>query len=193
MDSKSKYIKTRYESSCKRLLQNKPLMAFGGDFGVSTLAISPGEIDALKSVGLSVTPSLQKWDSDSLVQSKRDYMALLETSYTTNEAAKHLKVDVRWIRRRVRDGGLFSVDHQGRMRLPRFQFARGRVIPGLREVLTVLPKNLNPLDAARWFLSPNPDLESRGAAKPKSPRQWLLSGRRVDAVLELAESLGHGL
>jgi len=70
--------------------------------------------------------------------------------------------------------------------LPRFQFERAKVIPGLREVLGALPGGLNPLDVAEWFLSPNPDLEVEDDENPLSPRDWLLSGAPVEAVVTLA-------
>jgi hypothetical protein len=48
----------------------------------------------------------------------------------------------------------------GERRLPRFQFERRQVLPGLREVIAALPEGLNLLDVAQWFLAPNPDLEA---------------------------------
>jgi hypothetical protein len=48
-----------------------------------------------------------------------------------------------------------------------------------------LPADLNPLDVAEWFLSPNPDLEE-GDEEILSPREWLRKGHPVEAVVELA-------
>ncbi|MFO1468385.1 MAG: hypothetical protein U1F35_18405 [Steroidobacteraceae bacterium] len=73
------------------------------------------------------------------------------------------------------------------MRLPRFQFVRGRALPGLAEVLAALPAGLNPLDMAEWFLSPHPDLELPDEEEGVSPRQRLLAGRPVSAVTALAK------
>jgi hypothetical protein len=50
--------------------------------------------------------------------------------------------------------------------------------------LAALPEALNPVDVAEWFLSPNPDLELGTGAV--SPREWLLRGESVDAVVALA-------
>jgi hypothetical protein len=121
---------------------------------------------------------------DPLVQSVADYMALLETSYTTSEASKHLKVDVSRVRQRLREGTLFGVEYDGERRLPRFQFERRQVLPGLREVMAALPAGLNPLDVAQWFLAPNSDLEV--GKENLSPREWLLRGKPVEAVAALA-------
>ena len=116
-----------------------------------------------------------------------DYMALLETSLTTGQAARYLKVDVSRIRQRLRERSLYGIDYDGERRLPRFQFERKQVLPGLREVLGALPEGQNPLDVAEWFLSPNPDLEMDKQGTPLSPREWLLKGENVDAVVRLAQ------
>jgi hypothetical protein len=112
-------------------------------------------------------------------------MALLETSYSTSEAASYLKVDASRIRQRLREHSLFGIDYDGEKRLPRFQFERKQVVPGIREVIAALPADLNPLDVAEWFLSPNPDLEV-GDEEVLSPREWLLKGHAVEAVVGLA-------
>jgi hypothetical protein len=184
-----------YVEARRRLLQNEPLLEQAGALGAA--ALSAGEVAALESVGLMTTafaagpeaqggrlPGGDPPGGDPLAQSVADYMALLETSYTTSETAKHLKVDVSRVRQRLREGTLFGVDYDGERRLPRFQFERRQVLPGLREVITVLPAGLNPLDVAQWFLAPNPDLEVGEANL--SPREWLLRGKPVEAVVALA-------
>jgi hypothetical protein len=184
-----------YAEARRRLLQNEPLLERASGLGAGGL--SAGEVAALESVGLTTEPFVAKPDprgghsrdgdppgGDPLVQSVADYMALLETSYTTSEASKHLKVDVSRVRQRLRDGTLFGVEYDGERRLPRFQFERRQVLPGLREVMAALPVGLNPLDVAQWFLAPNPDLEVR--EENLSPREWLLRGKPVQAVAALA-------
>lgn len=113
-------------------------------------------------------------------------MALLDTSLTTAQAAKYLKVDTSRIRQRLRERSLYGIAYDGEKRLPRFQFERRKVIPGLADVLVELPARLGPLDVAEWFLSPNPDLELEERTAPISPREWLLSGRPVQSVVVLA-------
>lgn len=184
----TEYLRKRFESSRQRLLANAPLLAQASESGVGS-AMNAGEIGALESVGLSVAP----WEegADPLILSIRDYMALLETSYTTSEAAKILQVDASRIRQRLRERSLYGVDYEGRKRLPRFQFEGGRPIPGLKEVLVGVPTDLSPLDLATWFLSANPDLEIED--KELSPRQWLLSGQEVAVVVRLARGLEPGI
>jgi hypothetical protein len=113
-------------------------------------------------------------------------MALLDTSLTTAQAAKYLKVDPSRIRQRLRERSLYGIEYDGEKRLPRFQFERHKVVPGLAQVLAELPVQLSPLDVAEWFLSPNPDLELDDGSVPVSPREWLLSGRAVQSVVALA-------
>jgi hypothetical protein len=120
------------------------------------------------------------------MHSVADYMALLETSLTTSQAAEYLKVDISRIRQRLRERTLFGIEYDGERRLPRFQFERKQVLPGLREVIAALPSQLNPLDVAVWFLAPNPDLEIHEQT-PLSPRDWLLRGQPVAAVVALAQ------
>jgi hypothetical protein len=172
-----------YEQARRRLLQNEPLLDQSSGESASN-QLTAGEAQALESVGLSLVPSVEGAAPDPLMQSIADYMALLETSYTTSEAAKYLKVDVSRIRQRLRERSLVGIDYDGERRLPRFQFERRQVLPGLREVIAGLPEGLNPLDVAQWFLAPNPDLEE--GDQNLSPRDWLVRGRRVDVVAALA-------
>jgi hypothetical protein len=176
-----------YEEARRRLLKNEPLRGESGQGGAAE-DLSVGELDALTAVGLSVIPWKRGDGPDPLTQSITDYMALLETSYSTSQAARYLKVDASRVRQRLRENSLFGIDYDGEKRLPRFQFERAKVIPGMREVLAALPEGLNPLDVAEWFLSPNPDLEVEDDENPLSPRDWLLSGAPVEAVAALARS-----
>jgi hypothetical protein len=81
------------------------------------------------------------------------------------------------------------LEYEGSWRLPRFQFARRLVIPGLAQVLQALPSDLFPLDVVDWFLLPDPELQSDSDASPLSPREWLLSGRAIETVAKLARDL----
>jgi hypothetical protein len=172
-----------YAQARRRLLENEPLRDQAVSPSVAG-ALSAGEVSALERVGLPTAPWMGEPHQDPLVVSITGYMALLETSFTTSDAAHLLQVDVSRIRQRLRERSLFGVDYDGERRLPRFQFVRHLVLPGLREVLAALPEALNPLDVAEWFLSPNPDLEL--AAGAVSPREWLLRGEAVGAAVALA-------
>ena len=174
-----------YEEARRHLLKNEPLRGESGESAARTL--SAGELDALKAVGLTTAPFSEGSARDPLTRSITDYMALLETSYSTSEAASYLKVDASRIRQRLRENSLFGIDYDGEKRLPRFQFERKQVLPGMREVMAALPADLNPLDVAEWFLSSNPDLEINAQEMPLSPREWLLKGHAVEEVVKLAQ------
>lgn len=170
-----------YERARQRLLENEPLLDASDG---RPAALSSGEMAALESVGLSIAPFEGGAAEDPLQRSITDYMALIDTSHTTSQAAKYLKVDVSRIRQRLREGSLLGIEYDGERRLPRFQFERRQVVPGLRETLHALPLGLNPLDVAQWFLAPNVDLETD--ERTWSPREWLLRGNSVEAVVALA-------
>ena len=175
-----------YERARQHLLKNEPLRARSSEVMSIPRALSDTEIDTLRSVGLSTERWKRAGRTDPLAQSIADYIALLDTSLTTRQAAKYLKVGASRIRQRLRERSLYGIEYDGEKRLPRFQFGRRKVIPGLAEILMELPARLGPLDVAEWFLSPNPDLEFEDRPAPISPREWLLSGRPVEAVVALA-------
>jgi hypothetical protein len=174
-----------YEEARRHLLKNEPLRGESGESAARSL--SAGELEALEAVGLTSAPFSEGSARDPLTRSITDYMALLETSYSTSEAASYLKVDASRVRQRLREHSLFGIDYDGEKRLPRFQFERKQVLPGIREVIAALPADLNPLDVAEWFLSSNPDLEINAQEMPLSPREWLLKGHAVEAVVKLAQ------
>lgn len=177
-----------YEHARHQLLANEPMIGQTVPGGSAAQALTAEEIDALESVGLSTMAWTNNANQDPLMHSIADYMALIETSLTTTQAANYLKVDVSRIRQRLRERSLFGIEYDGERRLPRFQFERKQVLPGLREVIGALPEKLNPLDVAEWFLSPNPDLELAEQDSPLSPRDWLLHGELVTAVVALARA-----
>jgi hypothetical protein len=90
---------------------------------------------------------------------------------------------------RLRERSLFGIEHEGSWRLPRFQFERRLVIPGLAQILKTLPPDLFPLDVVDWFVLPDSDLQLDSDTAPLSPREWLLSGRPAEAVVALARDL----
>jgi hypothetical protein len=175
-----------FERARRHLLENEPLRARSSDRTAAPHALSASETDALRSVGLTTDRWKGGGRTDPLAQSIADYMAMLDTSLTTTQAAKHLKVDPSRIRQRLRERSLYGIEYDGERRLPLFQFQGRKVIPGLAPVLAELPAQLSPLDVAEWFLSPDPDLEIEERVEPVSPRQWLLSGRPVERVVALA-------
>jgi hypothetical protein len=176
-----------YAAARAALAHNRPLTTVSpapGRRGADELSAS--EVDALRSVGAFKDGMRIEAENDPLIQSEAQYMALLEESLSAAETAKLLRVDVSRIRQRLRERSLFGIEYEGSWRLPRFQFEGRLVIPRLAQVLRELPSDLFPLDVVDWFLLREPDLQLEDDPAPQSPREWLISGRPVGAVVRLA-------
>ena len=180
-------VRKLFRSSADALLANRPLREAANAASPSAGSLSEGELAALRKVGLATQPWTGADADDPLTRTIVDYMALIETSLTTAQAAAMIGVDVSRVRQRLRERTLFGIEYEGEWRLPRFQFERKKVLPGLNEVLPALPRQINPLDVAVWFLEPNTDLEA--TPLPLSPRAWLLRGGAPAAVAALARHL----
>jgi hypothetical protein len=102
-----------YERARRYLLENEPLRARSSEGTSIPHALSATEIDALQSVGLSTERWSRGGRTDPLAQSIADYMALLDTSLTTSQAAKYLKVDPSRIRQRLRERSLYGIEYDG--------------------------------------------------------------------------------
>jgi len=177
-----------YAAARAALARNRPLTtaATSTENRHPATDLTAAEIAALRSVGAFKDEAPVRADDDPFIRSQAEYMALLEESLSAAEAAKLLHVDVSRVRQRLRERSLFGLEHEGSWRLPRFQFERRLVIPGLAKVLKALPPDLFPLDVVDWFLLPDPDLQLDSDPAPLSPRQWLMSGRSVETVATLA-------
>jgi len=180
-----------YTAARTALARNRPLTTAATSASVRHRAadLSAAETAALRSVGAFQDATAVRADNDPLINSQAQYMALLEESFSAAEAAKLLHVDVSRVRQRLRERSLFGIEHEGSWRLPCFQFERRVVIPGLAKILRALPPDLFPLDIVDWFVLRDPDLQLDSDAAPLSPREWLLSGRPVEVVVNFARDL----
>jgi hypothetical protein len=184
-------IRKLFRASAQALMANRPLREVAAPATEAAAALSKSELLALEEAGLSTQPWVGDASHDPLTKTIVDYMALIETSFSTAQAAAALGVDTSRIRQRIRGRSLYGVEYAGEWRLPRFQFERKKVLPGLAEVLAVLAPELNPLDVATWFLMPNVDLEvvAGQTSTPITPRAWLLRGDPPSTVARLAQHL----
>lgn len=182
-------VRKLFRTSARALMANRPLRQVATPASEPSAVLSKAELEVIEEVGLVAKPWVGDAAHDPLTRTIVDYMALIETSLSTAEAAAMLGVDVSRIRQRIRDRSLFGVEYEGEWRLPRFQFERKRVLPGLAEVLAALPPELNPLDVATWFLQPNVDLEADEEKPAPSPRAWLLRGGSPKTLAQLARHL----
>lgn len=96
-------------------------------------------------------------------------------SLSDDETAAFLGIGTRQVRRRAHDGGLYFFTVGKRRRYPAWQFDELLgVLPGLRDILRVIPDNWAPERTGR-FMS-GLETELRIADKPISPRTWLVVG-----------------
>lgn len=191
MTAEQRSLAKWYTAARAALARNRPLTTASPADRLYTTELSAGEIEALRSVGALQDNTSVRADNDPLIQSQAQYMALLEDSLSAAEAAKLLRVDVSRLRQRLRERSLFGIEFEGGWRLPRLQFERRLVIPGLAQVLISFPSDLFPLDIVDWFVLPDPDLQLDGDAAPLNPRAWLVSGRPIEAVVTLARDLAR--
>jgi len=180
-----------YAAARAALARNRPLTTStaGASDRRSAADLSAAETAALRSVGAFKDEAPIQAENDPLIGSQAQYMALLAESLSAADAAKLLRVDVSRVRQRLRERSLFGIEYEGSWRLPRFQFERRLVLPGLAQVLKALPSDLFPLDVVDWFVLPDSDLQLDSDPAALSPREWLISGRPVETVVALARDL----
>jgi hypothetical protein len=153
--------------------------------------LSPEEASALERGGLSLS-LVDLGPADPLVRAAADYAALLASSLTVPQAARRLDVDGSRIRQRLAARTLYGIKLPAGWRLPAFQFAGDRPVPGIDRVLPHLPPRAHPLAVASWFRLPNPDLSLDADETPLAPLDWLKSGGDPQRVAALADALAGG-
>jgi hypothetical protein len=124
-----------------------------------------------------------------LIKSAAAYVALVKLSLSVSQAASWLHVEDSRIRQRLGAKTLYGIKLKSAWRLPRFQFTEQGTVPGIEMVLPCLDPVLHPLSVVGWFNTPSTDLAYGGDEEPVSPLDWLLAGRSVEPVRELAGSL----
>ncbi len=151
--------------------------------------LTAAEIQIYRSGGLDPAPR-EMGMNDPLLLGVMTYAGLVDTGLTALESAKLLGVTDARIRQRLKERTLLAIKDGGSWRLPVFQFAEGRELPGWGEVARKLPQGISPVTVANWLMVPNVDLAVGQDEAPRSPRDWLLEGRSPLAVARLAEALG---
>ena len=129
--------------------------------------------------------------TDPLAATAALYAAILETSLTTDEAAKRLSMRPNRVRQMIARRTLYSVLLNNRRYIPLFQFEqKGGLIPNITKVNAALPGDLHPVDVYDWYTLPDPDLfVGDHIDAPMSPLRWLGSGGDVKSVLVLVRRL----
>jgi hypothetical protein len=153
--------------------------------GLEAVEISEHEQQLLREGGFEA-PSADATRASE--EGQLEYLALLSDSLSPDEAAKLLRVNSSRVRQRLGERQLFGIKDRGTWRLPRFQFAGGRLVPGIQLVLPTLPETLHPVAVQRWFRIPHPDLELDDGTT-LTPLEWLGKGHEPNRVAELAALL----
>jgi len=147
------------------------------------------EEDVLKSGDLDIRP-LGAAERPLLQRATAEYARLLSESYTVPQTAHLLAVNTSRIRQRLTGTPrtLYGIKLGKSWRIPKFQFQRRGLVPGIQSVIARLAPDLHPVAVHRWFTSPHPDLLSADESA-LSPLDWLRVGNPPDAVAELAADL----
>jgi hypothetical protein len=161
------------------------------DLGGGALDLPPDERGRLEKGGFHFDREGETGHDDPVARGAAEFAALLGSALSVAEAAEHLGVQPARIRQRL--GGpprtLYGVKRDGEWWLPRFQFTRTGLLPGIAEVIEGLDPELNPVAVWRWFTSPNPDLEGDEGQRAVSPLEWLRAGHPPAVLVSLATGL----
>jgi len=150
--------------------------------------LSTSEIALLEQGGFDLKP-LPLDSSHPLMKSAAAYAALVTLSLSVSQAASRLHVEGSRVRQRLGAKTLYGIKLKSVWRLPLFQFTEQETVPGIEKVLPRLDPMLHPLSVVGWFTTPSPDLVYGEDEERVSPLDWLLAGRPLEPVAELADSL----
>ncbi len=152
--------------------------------------LSAPEVAALRRGGFELAP-LSPERSKRLAQTVAEYAVLQNTSLTAGETAQKLGVDSSRVRQLLAARKIYGLQVRGAWKIPIFQFADDRLLPGLEEVVPALSTDLHPIGVYHWFTSPNADLVPEELGREVSPREWLLTGHSPGVLAELAADLDN--
>lgn len=145
------------------------------------------ELEALKAVGVDV---FSDPDLTPLLNGEFERLTLLETAFSTLEAAQCLNVSTSRLRQRVMEGTISAMKaRDGKSwAFPSWQFHDEGEIPGLSAVMKAIPNGLNAVDAYRFFTTPQAELEDEDG-KEMRPIDFLIKGGDPSIVADLGSYL----
>ncbi|MGV6876788.1 hypothetical protein ACUSIJ_29540 [Pseudochelatococcus sp. B33] len=157
-------------------------------FSTRSEPLSQTEANALRSVG--ATPEADQPDATPLIQTAANHSALVATALPLADAARRLRVTDGRLRQRIGEGSLLAVHGpDGRsLRIPVFQLTETGELPGLRVIMKAMRRELEPVQVAAFFTTPQVDLED-DKGEPMTPVTWLLAGNNPTTVKELARGI----
>ena len=138
--------------------------------------------EGLQSIGVDVAQAVK----NNAAVIAGEYGQMVSTALSQKETAERIGVSPSRIRQRIDSGTLYALDTPNGRVCPLFQFDGASTIPGLEKVLKVIGEEAHPVVVQRFILQANPDLISNVAKEALSPRDWLIVGHDVNAVVILA-------
>jgi CheY-like chemotaxis protein len=177
----------------KMLAEQKMRRAFGREYWQVLSDATKGAADltrdersVLQSADFPIDGEV---NSSPLATRAAKYDAIVASSLTTKQAAKKLGVNASRIRQRLlaNPPQLYGIRRDNAWWLPKFQFGSKGLVPHIAEVIAHLDPQLDPVAVDAWFRTPHVDLED--GDRTLSPLQWLAEGRKVAAVVQLADDL----
>lgn len=160
----------------------------GAGGSVEASVLTEDEERVLASGGFDTSP-LRAEEAEPLTRTALEYARLLQSSLNAEQAAARLDVNPSRIRQRLagEPRTLYGVKEGKSWRVPKFQFAGRKLVPGIGQVVAALPRDLHAVAVQRWFTTPNPDLHADAEEEqPIAPLDWLRTGRAPEVVAELA-------
>lgn len=126
-----------------------------------------------------------------IVLLKTEFKRLRDESLVSEQVAELLGIS------RGRVHQLSAPEHPGlyafrglrqEWRYPPWQFFDAGVLPHLRELLKKVSTTAHPISVSRFMTQKNSDLLTPRLGKPLSPREWLIAGYELEAVLEVTRA-----
>jgi len=111
-------------------------------------------------------------------------------SLTTAQAARTLAVSATTVRRMRERGSLYAFPHERQWRFPTWQFHGHAALPGVEELVAVVPLSMHPAFVRGMMLAPRPGLTD--VETWTTPRRFLIDGGdpvRVAAIFETLAAL----
>jgi hypothetical protein len=168
-----------YSDSKVHRLENRIIDALRSRIHKQLDSIAAADID-LSSIG---APEELADSMAAVLPASHPFDELVGPFYDTSSLRKWLGLSRQRLNQRVQGNQLLACPlEDGGNVYPTWQFgSNGTVIPGVQDVLSILSKGTNDnWQKALWFSAPSAQLANL------SPKDWLLKGRRVGPVIELA-------
>lgn len=184
-ESRLERTAARYGLAAEALLASLEESAV--DLTDESAGIPEAELQALRKAGISLEGSpADPSGAAQVALGLARFQRFRDEALTATEAASLLNVSDSRVRQLISSGGVVTIPNSDGHLLPAWQFAGGRLVPGLPDLIEAID-DVHPLTLASFMTLPDVDLEVEG--QPVSPLQWLLGGGDVEPVTDLASAL----